>query len=210
MSNYRSLIKISRHIYISIFALPAFVFFVTAQGFLYAFLFLLCALIHEFSHLLFLYIYGAKIYSVTIFPFGIDISADTSRISYKKELICTLAGSISNLVFAAAGGFFLQRFPCPPLLFFIMCNIFLGCMNLIPLSFFDGGKALRLILYDCLDIDRAFYIHKSLDIFSALIFVFFSLFIITGSDFNISVIFVILYAALSTFALYIKIPCRKS
>ena len=82
-------------------------------------------------------------------------------------------------------------------------------MNLIPLSFFDGGKAIRLILYDCLDIDRAFYIHKGLDIFSALIFICFSVFLMAGSSFNLSVICVVVYASLSTFALYIKIPCRK-
>lgn len=204
------MIKLSENVYVSIFSFFALVFFVSGQGMVYSGTFLLCILLHELSHILFLHIYKAEITRVSFYPFGIDICADTSRISYKKELICTLAGSISNLLFAAAGCVFLKVFPSPPLLFFMLCNLFLGSINLIPLSFFDGGRAIRLILYDCLDIDRAFYLQRLIDVFSSLIFLSFSFFIMESSGFNLSVVCVIIYAAISTLALYIKIPCRKS
>jgi hypothetical protein len=73
-------------------------------------------------------------------------------------------------------------------------------MNLIPISFLDGGKALRLIIYDCLDIDKAFFIHKSLDIFSSVILVIICLFLILCSKYNPSVISILLYAAVSSAA----------
>lgn len=208
MNNF-GMIKASEKLQISIFSLFALIFFFMGQGSVYSSLVLASAVLHEASHLFFLYRYGAKILGVTIYLFGVDINADTSRLSYKKELTCTLAGCLSNAALALVSGVFLHFFPCEKLLFFMLCNIFLCIINLIPLSFFDGGRAIRLILYDCLDIDRAFYIHKFLDGFSALIFLCFSLFITVGSDFNLSVICVVIYASLSTLASYIKIPCHK-
>ncbi|MBQ8759541.1 MAG: hypothetical protein IJZ20_07595 [Clostridia bacterium] len=207
--NSFGMIRVSEKLHISIFSFFALLFFFSGQGFAYSLLFLTSALLHEASHLLFLHRYGAKIRSVTLYPFGVDICADTSRLSYKKELICTLAGCLANAFLAATSCLALYFYPSVHLLFFMLCNTFLGVFNLIPLSFFDGGKALRLIIYDRFDIDRAFYIHKALDIASAVTFLCFSFFIMAGSDFNLSVICVVIYASLSTFALYIKIPCRK-
>ena len=200
------MLKLSDKIYVSIFSLVALTLFFISQGFVYSLLFILSATLHETAHLLFLSLYGAKITKIVIFPFGIDICADTMLLSYKKELVCTLAGSLANLLFALLGCLLMNVFPSPQLLFFVLCNVFLGILNLIPLSFFDGGKALRLILYDCLEIDRAFYIHKGLDILSALVFLCFALFAAACSSFNFSVCVVIVYAALSTFALYKKRP----
>jgi Zn-dependent protease len=176
-------------------------FFAFGQGLIYSAIFLSAAVLHEISHLFFLTRFEARIKKVSVYPFGIDIRADTSRLSYKKEIICTLAGSAANLFFALFGAVLLCRFQHEYLLFFVMCNIFLGSINLIPLSFFDGGKALRLMLYDRLDIDRAFYVYRFLDMFSALLFLAFSFFVMFFSDFNFSVCTVILYASVSTLAL---------
>lgn len=208
MNNF-GMIKLSERLHISIFSLFALMFFFAGQGAIYAAVFVASAGLHEASHMFFLNRYGAKILCVTLYPFGIDINADTGRLSYKKELICTLAGCLANAFFAMISGAFLFLFPSPQLLFFTLCNIFLCTVNLIPLSFFDGGKALRLALYDNLDIDKAFYIYKLLEIISAVIFLCFSFFIMAGSDFNLSVICVVAYASFSTLALYIKTPCRK-
>lgn len=168
---------------------------------LYSFLFLLCVTLHEFAHLFLLYRSGAKIIRITVFPFGIDIYADTSRISYKKELICTLAGSIANMVFAAIGLIILFTFPSPPTLFFVLCNLFLGFMNLIPLSFFDGGRALRLFLYDTLDIDTAFRAAFFCDLFFSVVSLFVCIYLISFSGFNLSVIMIAVYAFTSIICL---------
>ena len=195
------MINLTDRIQMSVFSGIALIFFALGQGITYSLVFILAATLHELSHILLLHRFGARINKVSIYPFGIDIHSDTSRLSYKKELICTLSGSGANLVVAVLGFMFLQISPHKHLLFFVLCNVFLGTINLIPLSFFDGGKALRLVLYDGLDIDRAFYVCRFLDIFSALLFLVFSLFVMFFSDFNFSVCAVILYASISTLAL---------
>lgn len=207
--NSFGMIKISESLRISIFSLFALLFLFAGQGATYAAIFIASVTLHEASHIYFLYRYSAKFLCVTIYPFGIDINADTSRLSYKKELICTLAGCLSNALSFIVSCTFMFLFPSPVLLFFMLCNVFLCAVNLIPLSFFDGGKALRLIIYDNFDIDTAFYTHKALDIASAVAFLCFSFFIMAGSDFNLSVVCVVIYASLSTFALYMKNPCRE-
>ena len=204
------IIKVTRKISVSIFAFVSLFLFFCSQGILYSLIFTTCAILHECSHLYFLKHYGASLNSITIYPFGVDINADTSRLSYKKELVCTLSGSLANLIFALFAYVLFVLLPSPEVLFFILCNLFLGLINLIPLSFFDGGKALRLLVYDIFEIDKAFYVHKSLDIISALIFVFFCFYAIVSSDFNFSVCAVIIYAAISTLAIYGKNPCRDS
>lgn len=201
MSNsFCGMIKLSDKLYVSFFSFVAMIPVIICQGAVYSLIFISAVALHEFSHIFFLCRFGAPITKVSIFPFGIDILADTSRISYKKELICTLSGSFANLISAAAAALLLYIKPTPHLLFFIICSIFLGTLNLIPLSFFDGGKALRLLLYDCIELDRAYYIHRSLDVLSAFILAVFSVFLLLASGFNISVCAVIIYAAVSTLA----------
>ena len=196
------LMRISEKISVSIFSFAALFMFFCSQGLLYASVFLFAALLHELSHIYFLNRFGAEIKCICIFPFGVDINADTSRISYKKELICTLAGSFSNLAFAFLSFLVLYIFPSPALLFFTLSNLFLGIMNLLPLSFFDGGKAIRLVFYDTFDIDTAFFLYRTADILSAVLFLYLCTFAVVGSHFNFSVCAVICYASVSTLALW--------
>ena len=203
------MIRLSDKISINLFFFVSVFIFFWSQTFMYSLLFVFSATLHECSHLYFLRRYDIQIKHIAIYPFGVDINADTSRLSYKKELICTLAGSFSNLFFALITCFVFYIYPTAEILFFILCNLFLGLVNLIPLSFFDGGKALRLIIYDVFDINKAFFIHRSLDILSALLFICLCVYIIMGSNFNFSVCAVIMYASVSTLALYTKNPCRK-
>ena len=194
------IIRFSEKIFVSIFSFIALAFFVITQGFVYSAVFLCAITVHELSHIVCLNRFGAVINRITVSPCGIDIVCYTSRISYKKELLCTLSGSFANIFCALSGCLVLAFVRTPEILFFVLCNAFLGIMNLIPISFLDGGKALRLIIYDCLDIDKAFFIHKSLDIFSSVILVIICLFLILCSKYNPSVISILLYAAVSSAA----------
>ena len=201
MKNYSiGMLKISENLNISVFFLISVLLLFYSQGFLYSALIIISALIHEGSHLFFLKRYGAQIKNIYIFPFGIDISADTSRLSYKKEIAVALSGSLSNLCLTLISCCFFTLMPSSALLFFALCNLFLGIFNLIPLSFFDGGKALRLFIYDIFSIDKAFYIYKAAEILSSLFFLTLCVFSIYCSNFNFSVIAVVLYASVSSLA----------
>ena len=187
--------RLAPNIYVSVFSFFALAFFVMGQGLSYSAVFISAILIHEMSHIFFLHMFKAQIKCVTIFPFGIDIFADTFCLSYKKELICTLAGSFANFCAAAIACFLFMTAKLPLLLFFILCNIFLGVMNLIPLSFFDGGKAARLIIYDIFQIDKAYDIYKCFETISGIFFLVLSAYVIKSSLFNLSVVLLVVYAS---------------
>lgn len=195
------MIRVSEKVYISIFSVISAFLFVLSQGLVSSLIFASAVVIHELSHLFFLYRFNAKTERITLYPFGIDIRADTSRISYKKELIVTLAGGIANILSALFAIIILHKTPSQSLLFFIICNLFIGILNLIPLPCFDGGKAVRLILYDNLEIDKAFYTARFCDMLSSAIVILSCLFLIRFSNFNISVIMISVYACVSLFYL---------
>lgn len=208
------IITLTEKLHISIFSVFTLLFVLIGQGFTYSIIFISAVSIHEASHIFFLSIFGAEIKRVTLYPFGIDMDCDTKRLSYKKELIVVLSGSFTNLLFALTSYAVLSFFPSPPLLFFIICNTFLALFNLIPLSFFDGGRALRLLFYDRLEIDTAFYASRYADIASALIFFVLSLYLLHFSDFNFSVCALVTYACISCLVsnwnLYKKCPDHSS
>lgn len=202
------MIRLAKNIHVSVFSFFALAFFVMGQGFCYSAVFLSAILIHELSHIYFLYLFKARIKRITVCPFGIDICADTLYLSYKKELVCTLAGSFANFCAALLAFALFMAAKHPAVLFFIICNLFLGSMNLIPLPFFDGGKAARLIIYDKCDVDTAFAVYRKFELISAAVFFFYSIFLIKDSYFNLSVIMVIFYAS-SASLLKITLKAKK-
>ena len=60
------------------------------------------ALCHELGHLAALNLAGAKVELLRLTAFGAEIRADTRRLSYPREILCTLAGPAVNLLLALA------------------------------------------------------------------------------------------------------------
>lgn len=109
------------------------------------------ALCHELGHLAALKLAGAKVELLRLTAFGAEIRADTRRLSYPRELFCTLAGPGVNLllalVFARVTGDYVLA----------GANVLLGAFNLLPVPSLDGGRALHLLaswLADPLAADR--------------------------------------------------------
>ncbi|MBD5149848.1 MAG: peptidase M50 [Oscillibacter sp.] len=112
---------------------------------------LLSALCHEAGHLAALWLAGARVEKVRLTAFGAEIRADTRRLSYPREIACTLAGPAVNLLlalaFARLGGNYVAA----------GANLLLGCFNLLPVPALDGGRALHLLvswLFDPMAADR--------------------------------------------------------
>lgn len=101
---------------------------------------LLAALCHELGHLLALRLAGAKVERVRLNAFGAEIRADTRRLSYPREIACTLAGPAVNLALAL----FLARTAS----WYVPAgsSLLLGCFNLLPVPALDGGRALHLLV----------------------------------------------------------------
>ncbi len=88
-------------------------------------------LFHELGHLITILILKKKISAVTLEPFGARIIIK-NEVSYSHEILIALAGPAASL-----------------LLFFLLGNgnaadysLFLGIINLLPISTLDGGRAL--------------------------------------------------------------------
>ena len=101
---------------------------------------LLSALCHELGHLAALRLAGTEVELLRLTAFGAEIRADTRYLPYGREILCTLAGPMVNLLLAlvlarAAGDYALAG-----------ANLLLGIFNLLPIPSLDGGRALYLFL----------------------------------------------------------------
>ncbi len=188
------MIRVSRRIFVSVFALLSLVLYLFLDFSGYTAAFLAAVFFHELSHIAFMHFFGIVIERVTVFPFGVDIRCDMSHLSYFGELCVVLSGSAANLVMFAACFFLARLCTSSLLLFFAFSNLALGIANLIPLSFFDGGRAFRIAV-DCLFLpDTAYYIEKYQDAVFGVCFAVFCLFASRLSCFNVSVVVTSLYA----------------
>lgn len=101
---------------------------------------LLAALCHELGHLLALRLAGAKVERLRLNAFGAEICADTRRLSYPREIACTLAGPAVNLALALflarTAGWYVPA----------GSSLLLGCFNLLPVPALDGGRVLHLLV----------------------------------------------------------------
>ena len=189
------MIRLSDKIYVSVFSFIAAVFFSASQGVLYSVMFFYAVMIHELAHIVFLAYFGGKIQRVSVYPFGIDILADTHALSYKKEIVVALAGCSANLTHALIGCIIFYFSPSPYLLFFIISHLAPALFNLIPLSCFDGGRAVRLMLYDSFDIDTAYRLWKLCDLLSSLFLLWVCFLSVLYSGINLSVLILAVYAS---------------
>lgn len=112
---------------------------------------LLSALCHEIGHLAALWLAGARVENVRLTAFGAEIRADTRRLSYPREIVCTLAGPTVNLLLALAFARLGDNYVAAG------ANLLLGCFNLLPVPALDGGRALHLLVswrFDPMAADR--------------------------------------------------------
>jgi len=107
----------------------------------------LFSFVHEAVHLVFLYFSGIRKAEIKLFPAGVKICCEGMNIlSYRKTVTATLSAPVFNII-SGAVFFFLYRFYGNES-FYMCCviNFLLGTVNLLPLSFLDGGRALEALL----------------------------------------------------------------
>lgn len=108
---------------------------------------LLASLFHECVHLWALKISGCKEAQLD-FRFGaVKLNASGfSMLSYDKVIFCTLSAPVMN-IFAGAVCFLLYRFSENDLFLSVgTVNFIIGAINMLPLSFLDGGMAIGSFL----------------------------------------------------------------
>lgn len=166
------------------------------------------AMMHELAHLVLMRVLGARFVRLSLYPFGADICADTSVLSYKAEIAVFLSGPVVSLLLClfsllfyrvCGGGMYLLAFCAANFLFFFV--------NILPVRGLDGGRALYCTLCDRLDRDRALRIF---DIISTAFFgvlCFFAMVMIFASGYNLSLAFICCYLFISE---YVRSKCAES
>lgn len=133
---------------------------------------LLFSFLHETVHLIFLCFSGLKRAEIRLYPAGIKICSEgMNLLSYRKTVISALSAPVFNLL-SGAVFLFLQMKTGDDI--FLTCsavNFILGSINLLPLSFLDGGRALEAILSCKISAERVRHIMNICGIWSlALLF----------------------------------------
>lgn len=157
------------------------------------------ALLHELGHIILMYIYNVKIYSVTVLPFGAVIRSDASALPYKHESLVALAGPGVNIVCAVLTGVVCAFVPNKELVFFAVCNILLGLVNLVPVKTLDGGRAVCCLLCCVMPPEKA---DKYIELVSYLSLIFLavaSLVLLALTEYNFSLIIFCVYIFICTY-----------
>ena len=123
------------------------------------------AAFHEIIHLLFLFICGVRRISVDILPGGIRIkSGEVRQLNYKKTILCTLCAPVFNLITAGICYIVNRKTNNELLTEAAVINLVLGTVNLLPLSFLDGGRAFQCMVSEKRDGEETEIITKKAEI----------------------------------------------
>jgi Zn-dependent protease len=102
----------------------------------------------------------------------------------RDEILVSLAGPLSNLLFAVICAIILRFIPSPIFLYFIQINLMLGVFNLLPIPPLDGSK----IFLNLLSIEKSIKWQEAFDKYG-MILIFALIFLPIG---NSSIIFKIM------------------
>lgn len=159
----------------------------------------LFSFMHEAVHLIFLCFSGIKKAEIKLFPAGIKICCEgMNLLPYRKTVLTALSAPVFNIV---AGAVFLFLHKVSGNEIFYVCsavNFILGTINLLPLSFLDGGRTLEALLCVRLSEDRARRIMNILNIWTlAFLFLLFFIGFIAGKT-QIFLLFFCVYCLTGT------------
>ncbi len=125
--------------------------------------FLLAVITHELGHILAVISLGERVTALTLRLGGAAL--ETSPLSYRKELLCSLTGPVSGLL---VGCLFRKYYP-----WFWYWTALHSAYNLLPIYPLDGGRALRAFLCQNIPLNKADTLCR---IISAVFFLAFTLF----------------------------------
>ncbi|GJM75651.1 hypothetical protein HMSSN036_78670 [Paenibacillus macerans] len=108
--------------------------------------------IHELGHVTAARMYGIRVLSVQMLPFGgVAVMEDAGDLTAGREIAIALAGPLQNallilasLLLHAAG-----LWDGPFLDYFIQSNILIALFNLLPILPLDGGKSAKPSAASC-------------------------------------------------------------
>lgn len=102
---------------------------------------LLCCILHEIGHLTAMLLFSRKPGSIILYGGGIRIVPEyKGAAADNADIVILLAGCMAN--FLCAGAEILRA----GLDMFAEINLLLGCFNLLPFGYFDGGRVMQMLV----------------------------------------------------------------
>ncbi len=161
---------------------------------------LVCSLLHELVHILFLLIFKCKIDEIKLTIFGADIKRKAQSLTACfKEAIIHLSAPLFNIIL----GIIILKFDNQSHWGYV--NLFIGLFNIAPFFNFDGGAGLCFILSYILEDSAVERIITATSCIVVVIFTCFDLWLSLEQGINISFILINMYfVALLVYRLYKK------
>lgn len=162
------------------------------------FTYLVCLLLHEFSHYLFAKKLGYRCTKITLYPSGALLSGDTDEFTFKDEIIISLAGPLCNILLVIICVFLWWIFPevFNYTADFVVANLSLALFNLLPIFPLDGGRCLLAILSTKLERKSASKISKQITMgFAIMLFFVFAISCITKPNFQIGIMSIVIFCS---------------
>jgi len=130
---------------ISIFGILMILILLFGDNRQYTIIALSAAVVHEFGHILMSLILKMKINSFSLNLFGARLGVALPMYSYKKELLLSLSGPLSNIICGIPALYIYINFSMSGtislcFIFFAVACFFLAMLNLLPIKGFDGGR----------------------------------------------------------------------
>ena len=139
---------------------PSFVLliglFLLADRSIYTVLVIAAAALHEAGHLRALRLCGVGTREIILRAFGIEIVANgLCHLPYQDEAAVAFAGPLANILAAlATAAIVLLTGPFDGALFFLVANLALAALNLMPIPGLDGGRILSALLLQRMELQQ--------------------------------------------------------
>ncbi|MDD7676210.1 MAG: hypothetical protein PUJ09_06220 [Eubacteriales bacterium] len=130
---------------ISIFGILMLLILLFGDSTGYALIAVIAAAVHETGHIVAALILRMRLDSFSLGLLGARLGLSLPLYSYRKELLLSLSGPVSNIVTGGAAIYIYNVCRAAdsgpePLLFFSVASMFLAGLNLLPVQSFDGGR----------------------------------------------------------------------
>lgn len=161
--------------------------------FLYLFIVLIFALLHECSHLLVLKHYNKNVKEIYFRPFGISIVMEENNLTLNQEIAVAAAGPVFNL-FCLVILVFLNFYFCSTIMvYMIVLNGFLFALNVLPVYPLDGGRILYCLIYKFFSYETTGKIIRVVNFCFLMLLGIMGIYMMYLTSFNLSLILIFIF-----------------
>jgi len=152
-------------------------------------------IIHELSHIIVSMMQGGKIYSVRVYPIGLNAVFYEDFHKDKNSYLINISGPLSNILISIVcvllSTYYLPR--SDNMRFFILANMFLAVFNMFPILPLDGGRIFRDILTSQIGLFKAHKYSKRVSKGFILIIILIGIIQLNDNIYNFSFVFLGIY-----------------